>query len=158
MTNTDAYEMDQDTPNLAVGYTDMGVDYATEPSPQRRNNLFLHVIKGGPAGGGFSTVEDLLQFDRALRGRKLLDAKHTDLVLAGKVAVGPDAAGEKYGYGFSDAAVNGARVVGHGGGFPGISAQLDMYLDDGYTVAVLSNYDRAANTVSDRLREWITQK
>jgi hypothetical protein len=60
MTNTDCYEMDQDTPNLAIGYM------REWPSRPWKNNLYLHVVKGGPAGGGFSTVEDLLKFDIAL--------------------------------------------------------------------------------------------
>ena len=48
---TDAYELDQDTPNLAIGYTRMDMNGRTSSGP-RRNNLFMHVIKGGPAGGG----------------------------------------------------------------------------------------------------------
>jgi CubicO group peptidase (beta-lactamase class C family) len=153
MTNTDAYEMDRDVPNLAVGYTRMGA-----PAGERRNNLYLHVIKGGPAGGGFSTVEDLFRFDRALRGHKLLSSGATDTLLTGKVETGLQG-NEKYAYGFSDQRINGTRVVGHGGGFPGINSQLDMYLDLGYTVAVMSNYDPpAAARIAYRLRDMITQR
>src|SRR5258707_8719164 len=43
-----------------------------------RNNLFLHVVKGGPAGGGFSTAEDLIRFARALRGHRLLGPEMTE--------------------------------------------------------------------------------
>lgn len=153
MTNTDAYELDHDTPNLATGYTTEGVE-SDRDKIERRNNLFMHVIKGGPAGGGYSTVQDLLKFDRALRGHKLLDAQHTDLILSGKVkAFGPD----KYAYGFTDARVNGHRIVGHSGGFPGINSNLDMYLDLGYTVAIMTNYDRAAMPVNTKLRAMLTQ-
>jgi D-alanyl-D-alanine carboxypeptidase len=156
MVNTDAYEMDRDVPNLAIGYTKMGLSGEPEPGP-RRNNLFMHVIQGGPAGGGFSTVEDLLRFDVALRKHRLLSPATTDLVLAGKVKApfGPDA---KYAYGFIEERMNGKRITGHGGGFPGISAQLDMYLDQAYTVAVLSNYEGAAQTVANKLREMLTQE
>src|SRR5207248_10392873 len=66
MINTDAYEMDHDTPNLAIGYTSRAPRGGSQLG-ERQNNLFLHVVKGGPAGGGFSTVEDLLRFDVALR-------------------------------------------------------------------------------------------
>jgi CubicO group peptidase (beta-lactamase class C family) len=59
MANTDCYEMDDVVPNLAIAYTRMTGHWTS--------NLFMHVIKGGPAGGGFSTVEDLLRFDVALR-------------------------------------------------------------------------------------------
>ena len=156
MINTDAYELDRDTPNLAVGYTNEGEKSGPEDS-SRRNNVFMHVIKGGPAGGGYSTVEDLLRFDTALRQHKLLSAKSADLVMSGKIASGfsPDA---KYGYGFFDERINGKRIVGHGGGFPGINSQLDMFLDNGYTVAIMSNYDPpAAQIVAAKLREMILQ-
>ena len=153
MVNTDAYEMDYDTPNLAIGYTRQGVKSGTPGG--RKNNLYMHVVKGGPAGGGFSTVEDLLRFDVALRTHRLLDAKHTDLLLTGKVDPGRGGHA-RYGYGFSIDDVKGTRIAGHGGGFPGINSDLAMYLDKGYTVAVMSNYDPpAAQRVSDKLREWI---
>lgn len=157
MMNTDAYEMDRDTPNLAIGYTHELMD-GPSAAAGPKNNLFLHVVKGGPAGGGFSTVEDLLRFDIALRNGKLLDKKHTDLVLTGKV--NPGRRGDaKYAYGFSDEKYRGARIVGHGGGFPGINSQLDIYLDKGYTVAVMSNYDPpAAGRVADKAKVLITQE
>jgi CubicO group peptidase (beta-lactamase class C family) len=156
MADTDAYELDRDVPNLAIGYTRMGPDGRFKPGP-RKNNLFLHVIKGGPAGGGYSTVVDLLRFDRALREHRLLSPKSTETVLAGKVETGrgPD---DKYAYGFGDERVHGQRIVGHSGGFPGINSQLDMYLDSGYTVAVMSNYDMAAQPVAEKLREMITRR
>jgi len=50
MIDTDAYEMDRSVPNLAVGYTHNGLDDRPEFGP-RRNNLFMHVVKGSrPAG------------------------------------------------------------------------------------------------------------
>ena len=155
MTDTDAYEMDQDTPNLATGYTRENLQGQSVAGP-RRNNLFLHVVKGGPAGGGFSTAEDLIRFARALRGHRLLGPEQTELVMAGKVESHP---GEKYAYGFSEEVVNGHRVVGHGGGFPGINSQLDIYSGLGYDVAVMSNYDPpAAMHVAGKLRSLICRK
>jgi CubicO group peptidase (beta-lactamase class C family) len=143
MTNTDCYELDRDTPNLAVGYTRMG-QKQPQPGP-RRNNLLLHGLRGGPAGGGYSTVEDLLRFDIALRSHKLLDARYTDLVLTGKSKTDPDEE-DWYAYGFGDRRVNGKRIVGHTGGLPGISSALETHLDTGYTLAVLSNYSKAPNS------------
>jgi len=152
MADTDAYEMDQDTPNLATGYRRMNLFGQSEVGP-RRNNLFLHVFKGGPAGGGFSTAEDLIRFAQALRGHRLLGPKMTELIMAGKVESQP---GEKYAYGFLEDVVNGQRVVGHSGGFPGINSQLDIYSGLGYDVAVMSNYDPpAAMLVAGKLRSLI---
>ena len=155
MTDTDAYEMDQDTPNLAAGYTRENLQGQFLAGP-RRNNLFLHVVKGGPAGGGFSTAEDLIRFARALRAHKLLGPELAELVTAGKVDSYP---GEKYAYGFVEEVVNGHRVVGHGGGFPGINSQLDVYCELGYDVAIMSNYDPpAAMHVAHKLRSLICRK
>src|SRR5947208_15360588 len=124
MINSDCYELDRDTPNLAVGYTRTRSAGPTA-SGQWKNNIFMHVIKGGPAGGGYSTAEDLLSFAMSLKQHKLLSPKYTDIVLTGKVALpGNDRA--KYAYGFQEERVNGQRRVGHGGGFPGINSQLDM--------------------------------
>ena len=109
----------------------------------------MHVVRGGPAGGGFSTVRDLYAFDRALRGYVLLDADHTEMLWD------PQPGSPEYGFGFGLSGTPDDRVVGHGGGFPGISAKLDMYLDSGYTVAVLSNYDGAASEVSEKIRELL---
>jgi CubicO group peptidase (beta-lactamase class C family) len=153
MKNTDCYELDRDTPNLAIGYTREGEDGRPAPGP-RKNNLFLHVVKGGPAGGGFSTVEDLFKLAQALRSHKLLSKEATDDLWTGRVAAGRGDA--KYGLGFFVETVRNHKIVGHGGGFSGINGKLDIYLDLPYTVAVLSNYDPpAAEQVSGKLRELI---
>jgi len=146
MANTDCYEMDQPVPNLAIGYS-RDASNATGWT----NNLFKHVIKGGPAGGGFSTVEDLLKFDMALRAYKLLNPEYTEMVLSGK----PELHSPDYGFGFGIAGTPDNRVVGHSGGFPGINSKLDMYLDTGYTVAVMSNYDMGAMPVAEKIRELL---
>lgn len=133
MVNTDAYENDYVVPNLAVGYTKM----QARPG-EMKNNLFMHVVKGGPAGGGYSTVEDLLMFGNALMNNKLLSPKHTKTVMTGKVKTDPNV---MYAYGFRDRVENGHHIVGHTGGFPGISGYLGIFTDLGYTLAVLSNFD-----------------
>lgn len=149
MTNTDSYELDLVNPNLAVGY-----EKETTPAGTRyRNNIFMHVIKGGPAGGGYSTVEDLFKFDQALRSGKLLSKASRDQVWRAY----PEMASPQYGYGFGVYESPAGKIVGHTGGFPGISAALSMYIDSGYTVAVLSNYGRAATLVDNKARELITQ-
>jgi CubicO group peptidase (beta-lactamase class C family) len=99
--------------------------------------------RGTSAGGGYSTVGDLLKFATALLGHKLLDAEHAALLITGKVENGP---GRKYAYGFEDARKDGAGYVGHGGGAPGMNADLRIYPQSGYVVAVLSNLDPPAAT------------
>jgi len=145
MINTDCYPMDEAIENLALGYSKAR---GADGRMVWKNNLFKHTIKGGPAGGGYSTVEDLLRFDQALRGGKLVSRETTEKMWTAKPG-SPD-----YGYGFGISGKPGDRQVGHSGGFPGISANLAMFLDSGYTVAVLSNYDNGASLVS----EWIAER
>jgi hypothetical protein len=95
-------------------------------------------------------VEDLLNFSEALLGHRLLSAASTDLLLTGKVEVRE---GSRYAYGFFDWTIGGQRVVGHGGGAPGVCTFLEMYLDSGYTAIVLSNTDQGCFAVLECLRE-----
>jgi len=47
------------------------------------------------------------------------------------------------------------RIVGHSGGFVGINSSLDMYLDSGYMVVVLSNYSYGSQAVNQKIRELL---
>jgi CubicO group peptidase (beta-lactamase class C family) len=155
MQDTDAYEMDYDEPNLAIGYTHVGLAGTPETGP-RRNNLFMLPVKGTSAGGGYSTVEDMLKLAQALRSHTLLGPTMTELVFTGKVAV-PNKSPSRYGYGFVEDHVNGTRISWHNGGAPGINARFDLYRDLDNTVVVLSNYDLPiADRVADQLREILT--
>ncbi len=154
MHNTDTYEMDRSIPNLAIGYTHLNNKGELEAGP-RRNNLFINVVKGGPAGGGFSTVEDLFKFSLALRSHRLLSPETTTTIFTGRVER-PDKPGITYAYGFQYVMVNGHRIIGHSGGAPGISAQFDLYLDLGYTAVILANYDPPiAPRIASTLREHL---
>ena len=150
MINTDAYETDHIIPDCAVGYTTYGAEPGTV-----KNNLFMHVVKGGPAGGGYSTVEDLLNFSNALLGHRLLTLEFTELLLTGKVDVDMNS---RYAYGFRERFENGHRIVGHGGGFPGISSRLNMYTDLGYTVAIMSNTDQGSQPLKVFIEELLVGK
>jgi CubicO group peptidase (beta-lactamase class C family) len=142
MTNSDSYDLDTVNPNLAVGYekdyTDQGIVF--------RNNIFMHVIKGGPAGGGYSTVGDLLKFATALRDGKLVGKDYVKLLTSAK----PELNSTGYGYGF----IIGANpdAFGHSGGFPGISSELVMFTNSDYTAVVLSNYGFGSQTVTGKIR------
>jgi CubicO group peptidase (beta-lactamase class C family) len=151
MINTDNYFIDADIPNLALGYITAGAG-ATSSGPRRTNFYFLQ--RGASAGGGYSTVEDLLRFADALQSRKLLNKEYIDLAMTGKVAMGR--AGVKYAYGLEEQFQNGVRIVGHGGGGPGINSNLDIYPSAGYVVAVMSNYDGGAQLINERLRLALT--
>lgn len=146
MTNTDCYELDKVNTNLAVGYdkqfTDNGIAWS--------NNVFAHVMRGGPQGGGYSTVEDLLKFDQALRSGKLVSAESLKTLTTPK----PELNSPDYGYGFFASA--NSPSTGHSGGFIGINSDLRMYLGSGWTIAVMSNYSRGAGPVSSKMAELVS--
>lgn len=148
MADTDCFEMDKPVRSLAIGYSR---EFDAAGNVVWTSNLFKHVIRGGPAGGGFSTVNDLLRFAEALRGDKLLTAGSRELLWTPK----PSSPG--YGYGFSLGKGPAGRKVGHGGGFPGISSNLDIFLENGFTGVVLSNYDQAAPPVAQKLEELVAR-
>lgn len=102
MVNTDSYERDKDVANIAVGYTKIGEHGQPDPSAARRANTALRPSKGSPAGGGYSTVDDMLKFGIALRDHKLLSRKYTEILTTGKVDMGAGGGGRKYGYGFGE--------------------------------------------------------
>ena len=49
--------------------------------------------------------------------------------------------GGRHGYGLETRVVNGVRILGHQGGAPGVSNQVDFYRDLGYVLVVLGNSD-----------------
>jgi CubicO group peptidase (beta-lactamase class C family) len=135
MNDTDAYEMDHDTPNLAIGYTRDDAD----PPGVWTNNLYLHVVKGGPAGGGFSTVGDLLRFASALEHGTILDREYVARITHKQIAM--EGEEETYGYGFGLKTVRGHATYGHSGGFDGINGNFTVVPDLQLAVAVLANRD-----------------
>jgi len=152
MNDTDFYEADRVTPNLAVGYTKQ--NRYLRDVPEWTNTLFISPVKGGAAGGEYSTVEDLLRFSIALRRNKLLSPEMTNTALTGKVEYTTT---RKYAYGFANDTVNGQRIVFHDGGANGISTEFDFYPDTGYTIIVLSNYDHpVARPVVKKVQELIS--
>src|SRR5204863_1081856 len=155
MNETGFYEPGKPIPNLAVGYTRMSLN--GQPQTEIRDNESTREIKGGPAGGGYSTAPDLVKFQQALFGYKLLDKAHTELVTTGKVD-GPGGKG-KYGYGFGINDAGGKHSVGHNGGSPGIAANFEMFPESGYAAVELMNADPPTMMpIAKAIRERIPAK
>jgi CubicO group peptidase (beta-lactamase class C family) len=113
MTATEHLEADIPAPNVASGYTRMwnGEEHPNEP---RQNNVYTRPCRGSSAGGGYSTVDDLLKLVIALG--------------AGKLSA-------------PNAALTVSQGMAGAGGAPGINALLETHPAARYTVIVLSNYD-----------------
>ncbi len=139
MQSSDCYEMDYPVENLAIGYSpDPGSEWGWQ------NNYYKHVIKGGPAGGGFSTVGDLHRFALALLAEKYISK-------AALEEMWTDHYDAEYGFGFAVKESSAGKVVGHSGGFDGINSNLDIFLDSGFIVAVMSNFDMGASPLARRI-------
>jgi D-alanyl-D-alanine carboxypeptidase len=136
MTDTGAAPEDSLVPGRAVGYMTQGGTLVS--------NAPTLPYRGTPAGGWYATVRDFERFATALREHRLLDPAHTALLLAGKVTMGQSVV--KYAYGHIDRVQVGRRLVGHGGGAPGMSGELSFEPNGGYTVVVLSNLSPQAAT------------
>lgn len=143
MNNTDWYEADVMTPNLASGYTREGM--ADRAKDLRKNNFYTRPAKGSPAGGGYSTADDLLKYAAALRDGRLSLPNFRQ----------PAATDQK---GSTDAKRPRFGGLGIAGGAPGINAVLEANEASGYTVVVMSNYDPpSAEKVAKQIRAWIGQ-
>jgi CubicO group peptidase (beta-lactamase class C family) len=117
--------------DFAIGYAKR---FDVEGKALFENSASSHRGQAGPHGGAYSTIADLLRFDRALRGGKLLPPQTVQMLMTAKPELGASA----YGYGFDVNATYG--TAGHAGGFQGISNKIDFFVHSGWTAIVLSNY------------------
>lgn len=122
MAHTDSHpEIDRRT-GRAIGYTHArdGLQPNTSTLPW----------SGTSAGGGYSTVGDLLLFAEALQSGKLLDPELLRQATSDQSRAG-------YGFGFNTFKDG---TYGHGGGAPGVNGEMHI-LPSGYIVVVLENLD-----------------
>ncbi|MHA1950436.1 MAG: serine hydrolase domain-containing protein [Candidatus Thorarchaeota archaeon] len=123
MDDSDHFELDHPTPNLATGYTRQN-ECGSPSDTDRRNNFYIIGTRGSSAGGGYSTARDLMRFDLAIDNDILLDTDHSKRVM--RPIDSPDSK---------------AKIAVLAGGAPGITAFYFKFFEIGYTVFLLSNYD-----------------
>ncbi|MBY8998768.1 MAG: beta-lactamase family protein [Candidatus Thorarchaeota archaeon] len=142
MKDSDHFEVDSITPNLATGYTRYMPDESLHPS-ERRSNFFMIGSRGSPAGGGYSTVKDLLLLDKAIAKESLLDSNHSKMVFR-PLNVDPDSI---------------PKSVALAGGAPGLTALYIKFIELGYTFIVLSNYDpEDVEPLMEQIRDLVVPK
>jgi len=149
MTSTASLPENVAVPKRSVGYM------KSDNGDKWERNTDTLPWRGTSAGGGYSTVEDMLRFANALQDHKLLDARHMELLTTGKVDA-PN--GGKYAYGFFDRSIGGVRCFGHGGGAPGMNGELEICPSSATVIAVFANIDppaaqREADFIGIRLPE-----
>jgi D-alanyl-D-alanine carboxypeptidase len=130
MRSTGALPESVEVPERAVGYLRLSPGGAWEP------NTYTLPWRGTAAGGGYSTVGDLLRFAQALGSGRLI-AKAT-------LAEATRPHQPQYGYGFDVQGQGRLASYGHGGGAPGMNGELRIFPQLGYVVVALSNLDPPA--------------
>lgn len=157
MSSADFPERDAVNKNVATSYTRQNRYRPNDPSYS--NTHFIGPVKGSSAGGAYVNAKDLPAFSVALLNNSLLNKEYTNMVISGKAPYDQPERRKKYAYGFAEQFVNDERIVFHDGGANGISTQMDIYAERGYTVVVLSNYDApSAFLVTRYLRDVLTRK
>ena len=145
MENTDSYQADMITSNLANGYS--GGVMAGEKGALR-NNIYTRPARGSAAGGGYSNVEDLLRFVRALSEGELLDARFTNWVVMNELPEPQNAPSLPLKQG----------TLGIAGGAPGINAMVEADFTTGLVVIVMANLDPpSAENVARRIRQLMAR-
>ena len=123
---------------------DRAQGYQVDSSGAVANADFISMSQPFAAGSLCSTVLDLLTWQRALAGDRLVrPGGYAMMSTPGRLNNG-NATG--YGFGLGASTANGHRQIGHGGGINGFSTQLSAYPDDSLTVVVLANSEDANTT------------
>jgi D-alanyl-D-alanine carboxypeptidase len=130
---------------VSIGYMHRQTDFASIP------NTDTLPYRGTSAGGGYSTVGDLLRFADSLQAGKLLSHENVQLLTTAKVNMPTD----HYAYGFEVRNINGSQCFGHDGGAPGMNGDLQICPATGFVVVTLENIDPPA---AYRLTEFITSR
>ncbi len=107
------------------------------PSPNGPVNApFLHMTIPHGAGARYSTTEDLLRWNQALFGGKLLSAASFEKMTTPFK--------NDYGFGIAITTANGRTRYSHNGGINGFNSSLAYYPDSRVTIAVLANMNGPA--------------
>jgi len=147
MPNTTELEVDSIVKNKASGYTSM----FGESKVLKKNDYYL--TKASPAGFHYSTLSDLFNFSKALRHYKLLKKETTELMFKPKVK----GYNTHLGYGIDIDQRYNQTILGHSGGWYGIHCELMDFMNDHYTVIILSNIDDGGKTGASKVADFFME-
>jgi CubicO group peptidase (beta-lactamase class C family) len=102
------------------------------PSPTGPVNAgFIHMSIPHAAGALYSTTEDLLKWQQALHGARVVSAASLQKMTTPFKG--------DYAFGLVVRTVNGRKMIAHGGGIEGFNTSLSYFPDEKLTIVVLSN-------------------
>jgi len=124
--------------SFAAGYSSTGGN--AKPAE------FLSMTHPFSAGALCSTVRDLVIWQRALAGGRVVNARSYALMTI------PDTLNNgkrlSYGFGLAPGALGAHRSIGHGGGVHGFTTSSIFFPDDSVNVVVFSNSDRGPDALA----------
>ena len=138
-------------PNRAHGYTPSKASPSGFLNPQ-----FMSLTVAGPAGAVRSTASDMLHWQLALFGSRVLSPASLTLMMTPTLLNDgrPTSKGRmppiwgsptaEYGFGLFIDRLDGRRTIGHGGAIPGFNTWMETFPDEGLTIVILSNTDYPA--------------
>lgn len=147
MTHTDSLPESERVAMRSTGYLREGGHWKT--------NADTLPWRGTSAGGGYSTVGDLLRFAEALAGGKLIPRALLSQMTSAQAGDGQMPLGMRYGFGMMIADGPQGKRFGHGGGAPGMNGELRVYMKSGIVTAVLANMDPPA---ASRLADFFDER
>lgn len=131
MTDTASLPETDNVPGRVIGYT-------ADKDGKWVPNTDTLPWRGTSAGGGYSTLADLLKFAHAMMDGKLLPDDLRD------AATRSETQGDWYGYGFELHGIGLAHNYGHTGGALGMATEMRIYPNAEVVVIELSNIDPGA--------------
>lgn len=117
----------------SLGATHVGATATAYTGARSTGLKALAPYVGLPAGGGYSTVEDLHAFVVALQTARLVRPETLKAMIDPQVVAGAS----HWGLGFAIRQRNGLRYYGHGGSAPGVSGDLAVF--PAFTTIALCN-------------------
>jgi CubicO group peptidase (beta-lactamase class C family) len=141
MKDTGIFYPEEKVPNRAIGYSKISEgDYVVETANE---------FPAFSDGGLYSTVQDMLKYDTALRENRLLSRTTKEIMLT----VTPPA--ENYALGWEKLIFKGDEYIGHVGGCPGFAADYKSFPRDQIMIIVLSNYTDGASMVAAKVNHLL---
>lgn len=110
---------------------------------------YLSMTQPLAAGALCSTVRDLVKWERALQGGRVVNAKSYALMTT------PDTLNDgkriTYGFGLAAGMLGGHKAIGHSGGINGFTTVGNFFPDDSLNVVVFSNADRGPDALGQNI-------